>query len=290
MAHAPTDIVQWAIARGTRVYNLTVTGDDVDERGLKAETHIQDGDLLIAAPLACALTSTDALKRFGTLWKRFAKKTEVHTLAIELMHKVLTDPESVWVKALPARVGNWPQWTEEERQFLSGNARVKQLLVQQQQEFDAAAKDLLSPVQQSPDFGAAFSSELFRWAVAIVLSRSFEVTIGGEKRLAIIPLVDYLNHKPFSSHTSSVSFDEEAGEFRVSAREHTPAGGQVLITYGAKSNADLLVCYGFVLPDANPYNAVCIKVGEEKRGKSERGDREALQHAIARGVRLSSMP
>ena len=130
MAHAPADIVQWAIARGTRVYNLTVTGDDVDERGLKAETQIQDGDILIAAPLACALTSTDALKRFGTLWKRFAKKTEVHTLAIELMHKVLTDPESVWVKALPAHVGNWPQWTEEERQFLSGNARVKQLLVQ----------------------------------------------------------------------------------------------------------------------------------------------------------------
>ncbi len=30
---------------------------------------IEEGALLLAAPLSCALTSTDAIKRFGSLWK-----------------------------------------------------------------------------------------------------------------------------------------------------------------------------------------------------------------------------
>ena len=64
---------------------------------------------------------------------------------------------------------------------------------------EAAEKALLAPVQQSSEFGSDYTSALFRWAVSLVLSRSFEVTLGDDKRLAIIPLVDYLNHKPFAS-------------------------------------------------------------------------------------------
>jgi hypothetical protein len=32
----PDDIFDWASARGTRFYNLEVTGDEVNERGLRA--------------------------------------------------------------------------------------------------------------------------------------------------------------------------------------------------------------------------------------------------------------
>lgn len=96
-------------------------------------------------------------------------------------------------------MGNWPQWSLEQKKALSANARVKQLLAQQEQEFEAAEKALLAPVQQSPEFGSDYTSNLFRWAVSLVLSRSFEVALGDEKSLAIIPLVDYLNHKAFPS-------------------------------------------------------------------------------------------
>eukprot|EP00802_Teleaulax_amphioxeia_P024123 Tamp_24783.p1 GENE.Tamp_24783~~Tamp_24783.p1 ORF type:complete len:200 (+),score=36.30 Tamp_24783:343-942(+) len=177
------------------------------------------------------------------------------------MHDAISNPDCVWVKSLPKFVGNWPQWSDDEKKKLARNARVNQLLEQQEKEYEAAVKSLLAPVQQSPDFGADYTADMFRWAVSLVLSRSFEVTLGDEKVLVIIPLVDYLNHKPFTSQTSSVSFDDETQEFRVFAREATDAGGEVYITYGAKSNAELLVCYGFVLKERNPYDSVCIKVG-----------------------------
>ena len=36
LLNLPDDILEWASARGTRFYNLEVTGDEVNERGLRA--------------------------------------------------------------------------------------------------------------------------------------------------------------------------------------------------------------------------------------------------------------
>ena len=58
-----------------------------------------------------------------------------------------------------------------------------------------------------------------------------------------------------------MSFDQSSNEFRVKALEAYGAGEEVFITYGPKSNAELLVSYGFVLPGLNPYDSVCIKIG-----------------------------
>ena len=71
------------------------------------------------------------------------------------------------------------------------------------------------------------SMHTYRWAVSLVLSRSFEVNLSDEKALVIIPVVDMLNHKSFPAHSSSVTFDNEANELVVHAREASDAGAEV---------------------------------------------------------------
>ena len=161
------------------MYNLALTGDEVQERGLQATAPIEDDAVIIAAPLSCALTSTDAIKRFGSLWKRFAKKTPVHTLALELMHDAISNPDCVWIKSLPAHVGNWPQWTPAEKAAFSRNARVRQLLAQQEEEYAAAEKSLLAPVQASDDFGPEYSAEKFRYTCLSIRLCIILLSVGG---------------------------------------------------------------------------------------------------------------
>lgn len=81
---------------------------------------------------------------------------------------------------------------------------------------------------------------------------------------ALVPLVDILNHRPGAlSHWSTKTVmrhtvPPEAGcthcsSLRLVAGTHVSAGAQVFINYGAKGNHELLLYYGFVVPD-NPAN------------------------------------
>ena len=95
------------------------------------------------------------------------------------------------------------------------------------------------------------------WAVDIARSRTFELP-SPDKRGVIVhgmfPVCDMLNHK-FGS--TSLRIDAARGAFEVTAGESFAAGDQVLISYGAMGNEELLEAYGFV-DDDNDVDSVDI--------------------------------
>merc|ERR1712157_258424 len=89
-------------------------------------------------------------------------------------------------------------------------------------------------------------------------------TLDGET-LAMVPYADLINHSPFSQAyldarqigTWIYKFQEE--EVILYADRSYRKMEQIYISYGPKSNADLLLLYGFAL-ERNPFNSVDVTV------------------------------
>ncbi|GAA6008631.1 hypothetical protein JCM10207_007185 [Rhodosporidiobolus poonsookiae] len=118
------------------------------------------------------------------------------------------------------------------------------------------------------------SWERWLWACTILSSRAFPSSlIDGDKPNStpvLFPGIDMLNHRPTSKVTWSSDVHVETvgtgadgkkgkGSLTIVLDEETPADEQVFNTYGAKSNEELLLGYGFTLP-SNPADAVALRL------------------------------
>jgi histone-lysine N-methyltransferase SETD3 len=79
--------------------------------------------------------------------------------------------------------------------------------------------------------------------------------------LAMVPYADLINHSPFSQAYIDA---REAGDWLFSTGEEEVI---LYISYGQKSNAELLLLYGFAV-ERNPYNSVDVTVAIAPRTES----------------------
>lgn len=118
-----------------------------------------------------------------------------------------------------------------------------------------------------------YTFDLFLWSFVILFSRAARLTskyTGEGEELALVPYADLLNHSPYSStyiDSQTVggitSFLNKKQEVAVYSDRSYKKFEQVFISYGEKSNSDLLLLYGFAL-ERNPFNSVDITVGLSK--------------------------
>ncbi|KAF3905409.1 hypothetical protein ABW21_db0208700 [Orbilia brochopaga] len=112
--------------------------------------------------------------------------------------------------------------------------------------------------------------EVYLRAATIYTSRSFpsklvlgEPVVGSDAESfpVLIPLVDILNHKP----NTKIIWDPEPDSFSLKSTETLPIGTPVFNNYGPKANEELLMGYGFVIPD-NPVDSLAMKFTLVPRG------------------------
>lgn len=118
--------------------------------------------------------------------------------------------------------------------------------------------------------------ERWVWAVECVVSRAFRVDKeGGDGGgvFGLLPGVDMLNH----SVVLKTGFDVEEGEFVIRCGYGFEEGEEVMVSYGAKTNEDLLFFYGFVEGNS-PADAVMV----ESEGVLRRvvGANRGLEHVV----------
>lgn len=110
-----------------------------------------------------------------------------------------------------------------------------------------------------------FTFEDYRWAVSAVMTRQNKVPLGGtafepEFGLALIPLWDMINHAN-GELTSAHDIAKQVTE--CAAMQPFAQGEQIVMFYGPRPNAELLLHSGFVM-EGNPHDFVTVKLGVGK--------------------------
>jgi len=101
--------------------------------------------------------------------------------------------------------------------------------------------------------------EQWKYAFVSVASRGFSIEIDGKVGTVLVTMADLFNHDPQLDYNSTWSFNQEKKQFEIKSLADVPAGEQVFINYGTKSNGELLLNYGFVL-DNNKDDVIVVSV------------------------------
>lgn len=104
-----------------------------------------------------------------------------------------------------------------------------------------------------------YNLQSWEWALSIIFSRA--IFLKSLNMISLIPYVDFLNHNPFSISyidAKKITFSEN---YEISVYSDKPVNKfeQIFITYGSKSNLELLMLYGFIL-ERNPFDSVEIRI------------------------------
>ncbi|RMY54124.1 hypothetical protein D0865_04899 [Hortaea werneckii] len=130
-----------------------------------------------------------------------------------------------------------------------------------------------------------YTWNLFRWAVTIFTSRSFssraispqetkywtsyKTNAQGQRQTVLLdmsqtPSEDLhfsvlfpIQDVPNTSHESHIDWTFDPGRFNMAVGDFIEAGGEVFNNYGSKGNDELLIGYGFCMPE-NPHDSIVL--------------------------------
>lgn len=268
---------------GEAPHPMAISTDTKDEitnessgRGLLARRDINDGDNLLKIPIKLCMTKDSAREALGkdVLPREI---NEYLAVACQLIHeRYVVGEKSFWkpyIDVLPEteEVNPTFTWSDEDLSFLNGSpviAATKSLQMKLQREYDALLGGEDGLCNKYPDRFPKehFTEENWIWAFTMLFSRAIRLrSLQQGETLSMVPYADLINHSPFSQAYIDA---REGGDWLFSSGEeevilYADRGyrrmEQIYISYGQKSNAELLLLYGFAV-ERNPYNSVDVTV------------------------------
>jgi Rubisco LSMT substrate-binding/SET domain len=168
-------------------------------------------------------------------------------------------------------------WSDDDLRFLQGSpvvAATKSLQMKLQREYDALlGNPETGLIARFPTRFPAqhFTLENWIWAFCMLFSRAIRLRgLQQGEALALVPYADLINHSPFSQayvdarESGDWMFKDGDEEVILYADRGYRRMEQIYISYGPKSNAELLLLYGFAV-ERNPFNSVDVTVSINPR-------------------------
>ncbi|CAB9525785.1 Ribulose-1,5 bisphosphate carboxylase/oxygenase large subunit N-methyltransferase [Seminavis robusta] len=264
----------------------TETKDEITNessgRGLLARKDINDGDELLRVPINLCLTKASARKALG----KDALPEDINeylAVACQLIHE-RTSENSFWkpyLGVLPEvdEVNPTFTWSDEDLNFLNGSpvvAATKSLQMKLEREYQALFEGEEGLFAKFPDRfpKERFTYDNWLWAFTNLFSRAIRLrSLKQGETLAMVPYADLINHSPFSQayidarENGDWLFKTGDEEVILFADRGYRRMEQIYISYGPKSNAELLLLYGFAV-ERNPFNSVDVTVSIAPRTAS----------------------
>ena len=285
---------------GEAPHPMAISTETVDEitnessgRGLLARRSVNDGDELLKIPIDLCITRKSARKALG----KDALQNGINeylAIACQLIHeKYVLGEESfyeAYIGVLPEveEVNPTFTWKDEELDFLQGSpvvAATRSLQMKLQREYDDLLGGEGGLIEKFPDRFPKehFTFENWVWAFTMLFSRAIRLrNLQVGERLAMVPYADLINHSAFSQafidarESGDWLFKDGNEEVILYADRGYRQMEQIYISYGQKSNAELLLLYGFAL-ERNPYNSVDVTVSIAPRTAAVAAANEGIE-------------
>ncbi|KAI1055907.1 hypothetical protein LB506_009314 [Fusarium annulatum] len=289
-------LLKWALSQGATL-NPSVEVTHLPETGLsfRATAPTAPSDTIVSVPSSLTLSYLDTLPGHGDpnpFPAGFLAQIPPHVVGrFVLIKHFLLKGESFWapyIQALPQPEDHdsWslpPFWPDEDAELFEGTnieVGVTSISANVKGEFKTA-HDLLTAESWEPELLKLFTLPLYQWAYSIFSSRSFRpsLVLGPEdqQRLpegvklddfsVLMPLFDVGNH----DMTTKVEWirNERINGCSLKVEKAYQAGEQVFNNYSMKTNAELLLGYGFMLPETEALHNDYVHVRKRQPAKGE---------------------
>ncbi|XP_011008074.1 PREDICTED: ribulose-1,5 bisphosphate carboxylase/oxygenase large subunit N-methyltransferase, chloroplastic [Populus euphratica] len=273
---------KWLSDSGLPPQKMAIQKVEVGERGLVALKNIRKGEMLLFVPpsLVISADSEWSCPEAGEVLKQYSVP-DWPLLATYLISEASFEKSSRWsnyISALPRQPYSLLYWTRAELDTYLEASQIRERAIERITNVTGTYNDLrLRIFSKYPHLfpEEVFNMETFKWSFGILFSRLVRLP-SMDGRVALVPWADMLNHS--CEVETFLDYDKSSkGVVFTTDRPYQP-GEQVFISYGRKSNGELLLSYGFVPSEGtNPSDSVELPLSLKKSDKYYKEKLEALK-------------
>jgi len=262
----------WLMKNGAKYPDLYMKRYTSDVRGVHAKNEISPYMCIVEIPFKCLITDHMGRTETEIGRKLFSSTTRLSSPSIiAVVIYILTTLEDPvhffqpYYRILPREYKNFPVfWNEEQLSWLQGSPILHDIEIRKRNMRD----DYEEICRVCPEFKMFSYNEFLKIRTAVG-SRNFGVMIQGNKRTAMVPFADMLNH--YRPRETSWEFKDTKDAFTITSLSPLLPHQQVMDSYGKKSNTNLFLFYGFALEsnreqDGQCQNDVTIQFHLDKNG------------------------
>ncbi|KAL5581689.1 hypothetical protein UlMin_014131 [Ulmus minor] len=263
---------KWLSDSGLPPQKMAIERVQVGERGLVASKNIRKGEKLLFVPPSLFITADSewSSPEAGKVLKK-SSVPDWPLLATYLISEASLLKTSRWsnyISALPRQPYSLLYWTRAELDRYLEASQIRERAIERVTNVVGTYNDLrLRIFSKHPELfpEEVFNLETFKWSFGILFSRLVRLP-SMDGKFALVPWADMLNHS--CEVETFLDFDKSSqGVVFTTDRPYQP-GEQVFISYGKKSNGDLLLSYGFVPKEGtNPSDSVELLMSLRKSDK-----------------------
>lgn len=257
------------------------TENEVSGRGLVARRDVECYEDLAQVPYNLLLTKDTSRNVFGVDCIG-TNMSEYAAIALQLIYeKFVAKEDSFWapyIAVLPStdEIGASFAWDRQELDTLLAGSPLRNMSYYLQDQIKAEFTNIQETIMSKfPDTFPedAFVYENYVWAYSVLFSRAvrldFPDDLDAEDIVALVPYIDLINHNPnsesrirgVSEGASIPGVSEPERSVVVRADRYINKYEQIYISYGRKSNAQLLMLYGFSM-ERNTQDFVTFSTGQ----------------------------
>jgi protein-histidine N-methyltransferase len=230
----------WARAAGASWDGIEFHVDASGDASVLASRKLASGETILTIPSHLMLVDNKlAASTTGELALGYPEPSPRDVLSAWLALEA-REPASRWrayLEALPVQLLELPMFSDDSDLAALAGTAAHALAAEKNREVHTTYARL------SPDLRARLSLADFAWGYALVMSRAFHAPGTLEHHIAMIPLLDILNH---GVDDTTWNYHPSTG-LVVSTERELAAGDEVHFSYGARSNTHLIVHFGFAL-------------------------------------------
>lgn len=259
---------EWIASFGLKTFLQIVDMLNSDGKKTVAIEDIKSGSIILEIPSDMLMSTSTALQSsIGYVFQdsSYGAQAPSSTLAIHILYEKYNS-SSVWkpyLNMLPESIDNTILWSKEELKYLQGSWLYDRT-IEDNDGLEAEYTSIFPSLFQK--FPHIFQPEQyslldFKWAFAVIWSRSFVFPVNGQKKTHMVPMADMLNHK--GTAKTHFTYDNDKNKFIMYVNDSYSTGSEVFNNYDPRPNNNLLQLYGFVEQD-NRQNDVKLNIQLKK--------------------------